>query len=251
MKHHVAVRAAFCNISSGLNVVSLDYQILRHTPINPMTTLHLCFDQIVQGSFDLKPFNLLFVFQVNCPGCFIYGFPLVNQLFWRYQESNIGVFGLATAFEDFEYNTPDNVKRLLMKQETVGMTRHSIGEQYPQPIDFPIAIDRPLTEHDLSSPQNLDVLKQAIAHFDDLPASQQESIRQQLHRYVQHAGQTSATFMLNRLPGTPTFLLVDQTLEIKESWFGHQPEARVIELLDHYASRDNYAARDTDHVSIA
>jgi len=37
--------------------------------------IQLKIDRVLQGSFDLKALNLLFVFQVNCPGCFIYGFP--------------------------------------------------------------------------------------------------------------------------------------------------------------------------------
>jgi len=36
--------------------------------------IQLKIDRVLQGSFDLKALNL-FVFQVNCPGCFIYGFP--------------------------------------------------------------------------------------------------------------------------------------------------------------------------------
>jgi hypothetical protein len=37
-------------------------------------TIRLEIDKVLQGSFDLQPINLLFVFQVNCPGCFLYGF---------------------------------------------------------------------------------------------------------------------------------------------------------------------------------
>ncbi len=70
--------------------------------------IQLKIDRVLQGSFDLKALNLLFVFQVNCPGCFIYRFPLIIKLYWKYRESGLNVLGLSTAFEDFDYNTAAN-----------------------------------------------------------------------------------------------------------------------------------------------
>jgi len=71
-------------------------------------------DRVLQGSFDLKALNLLFVFQVNCPGCFLRFF-LVNKLHWKYRQSGLNVLGLSTAFEDFEYNTAANTELLLTR----------------------------------------------------------------------------------------------------------------------------------------
>ncbi|MGL5795832.1 MAG: hypothetical protein ACRC06_15820, partial [Waterburya sp.] len=72
--------------------------------------IQLKLDRVLQGSFDLKALNLLFVFQVNCSGCFIYGFPLVNKLHWKYRQFDLNVLGLSKAFEDFEYNTAANTE---------------------------------------------------------------------------------------------------------------------------------------------
>lgn len=203
-----------------------------------MAKIRLYIDQVLQGTFELKPLNLLFVFQVNCPGCFMYGFPLVNQLYWRYQDSNLNILGLSTAFEDFEYNTAEHTQLLLTQQKTVGATRQAIGNHYPQAIDFPIAVDRLVTGADLDSPDNVDFLMQAIARFNELSLHQQTDLRQNLHRHLQTIEKASATFLLNHLPGTPTFLLFNQQLDLLESWFGHQPEATVIALLDQYAQGD-------------
>ena len=79
-----------------------------------MTTIQLQIDRVLQGLFELKALNLLFVFQVNCPGCFLYGFPLVNSLYWKYHDSGLNVLGLSTAFEDFEFNTAENTELLLI-----------------------------------------------------------------------------------------------------------------------------------------
>jgi len=82
--------------------------------------IQLKIDRVLQGSFDLKALNLLFVFQVNCPGCFIYGF---RQQAALEGQSGLNVLGLSTAFEDFEYNTAANTELLLTEMKLVGATK--------------------------------------------------------------------------------------------------------------------------------
>lgn len=197
-----------------------------------MTTIKLNIDRVLQGSFDLKPLNLLFVFQVNCPGCFIYGLPLVNKLHWQYHQSGLNVLGLSTAFEDFDYNTAASTERLLTERKTVGATRSALGEFYSQAIDFPIAVDQLTTGAALATSENIEFLVSAIANFSELPNFEQEALRQKVNVYLRRNAKTSATFMLSYLPGTPTFLLVDQNLQLLEGWFGHTPEADVIQRIE-------------------
>jgi hypothetical protein len=199
-----------------------------------MTRIQLCVERLLQGTFELKALNLLFVFQVNCPGCFIYGFPLVNQLYWRYRDSGLNVLGLTTAFEDFDYNSAENTQLLLTEKKTVGATRKALGEKYSQSIDFPIAVDYPTRDVNLDSPENIKLLCEAIVGFDTLNTTEQDHLRQNMKAYLQRTHQASVTFSLNQLPGTPTFLLVDQNLQLLEGWFGHADEARVIDLLERY-----------------
>jgi hypothetical protein len=194
--------------------------------------IQLKFDLVLQGSFDLKALNLLFVFQVNCPGCFIYGFPLANKLYWKYRGSGLNVLGLSTAFEDFEYNTAANIELLLTQRQTVGATRQALGENYAQAIDFPIAVDQLTIGTALATPANIELVCEAITGFGSLSKSEQESLRQKVSAYLRRNAQTSATFTLNHLPGTPTFLLVDQNLQLLDGWFGHTPEADVIQRIE-------------------
>jgi hypothetical protein len=201
-----------------------------------MTRIELCVERLLQGTFELKALNLLFVFQVNCPGCFIYGFPIVNRLYWRYRDSGLNVLGLTTAFEDFDYNTAENTQLLLTEKKTVGATRKALGENYLQSIDFPIAVDYPTRGVNLDSPENIKFLCEAIVGFDHLNRTEQDHLRQNMKAYLQKTHQASATFSLNQLPGTPTFLLVDQNLQLLEGWFGHSDEATVIDLLDRYTA---------------
>jgi len=81
------------------------------------------------------------VFQVNCPGCFIYGFPR-QQAALEVSSVGLNVLGLSTAFEDFEYNTAANTELLLTEMKLVGATRQALGEFYSQAIDFPVAVDQ-------------------------------------------------------------------------------------------------------------
>lgn len=194
--------------------------------------IQLKIDRVLQGSFELKALNLLFVFQVNCPGCFIYGFPLVNKLYWKYRQLGLNVLGLSTAFEDFEYNTAANTALLLMEMKLVGATRQALGEFYSQTIDIPVAVDRATTGAALATPENIKALTETIPDFDRLPKSEQAALRQKVNAYLQRYAKTSATFTLNHLPGTPSFLLVDQNLQLLDGWFGHMPEAAVIERIE-------------------
>jgi len=201
-----------------------------------MTTIQLQIDRVLQGSFDLKPLNLLFIFQVNCPGCFIYGFPLMSKLHWQYGQSGLNVLGLSTAFEDFDHNTAANTELLLTEMKLVGETQRVLGEFYSQTIAFPIATDQLTTGDALATPENIEFLCKAIAPFDQLSSLEQAALRQRVSVYLQRNDKTSATFTLNHLPGTPTFLLIDQNLQLLDGWFGHTSEADVIQRIEKHIS---------------
>lgn len=202
-----------------------------------MATLQLCVKQELQGKFELKELNLLFVFQVNCPGCFMYGFPLANQLYLKYRDKGLNVLGLSTAFEDFDYNTAENTQLLLTEKKTVGATRKALGEYYSQPIDFPMAVDYLTSAKELESPENMKLLGEAITRFNKFSSVEQDNLCQEIKTYLQRTYQSSITFSLNQLPGTPTFLLVDQNLQVLKGWFGYADEATVIDLLDSYLNK--------------
>ena len=45
-----------------------------------MSKFHLTTETILQGDFEIQPLNLILIFQVNCPDCFIYALPLAAKL---------------------------------------------------------------------------------------------------------------------------------------------------------------------------
>jgi thiol-disulfide isomerase/thioredoxin len=88
------------------------------------------------------------VFQVNCPGCFMYGIPEAIELYNKYGESGLTVLGMATAFEDYDKNTLENLQKLLTTGEVVGETQKALsmygqlkGGKLPYKIPFPVGMD--------------------------------------------------------------------------------------------------------------
>lgn len=77
---------------------------------------NLAVSEWVQGrptNIDKESGNVILVevFQVNCPGCFIRGMPQAIDMYKKYHDSGLRVLGLATAFEDFDKKTLENLKR--------------------------------------------------------------------------------------------------------------------------------------------
>ena len=70
---------------------------------------------------------LLDVFQVNCPGCFMHAIPEAINIYNKYKDEGVRVLGLATAFEDFDKNTLDNLKLLAETGEVIGETKNALS----------------------------------------------------------------------------------------------------------------------------
>jgi len=82
----------------------------------------------VQGlptNFDKEKDHIVLVevFQVNCPGCFLYGIPEAIKIYNKYHSEGVTVIGIATAFEDFDKNTLENLELLLKSGEVIGETK--------------------------------------------------------------------------------------------------------------------------------
>ena len=171
------------------------------------TTLDLQFGAVLQGEFQIKKLNLLLVFQVNCPGCFVYALPLAARLHDQYGD-RVNILGLSTAFEDFNFNTLENTRRLLEKGEVVGMTQlywQRQGEStFTLPIRFPIAFDL-LEGSQLATPDT-----------EETPSA---------------ASGIGYTFRVNQLQGTPSWILFDESCTILAQWFGHKAESDIESLL--------------------
>lgn len=204
-----------------------------------MSLFHLHTQRPLQGSFQIKNINMAFVFQVNCPGCFVYGIPVMNELFMKY-ENEIGFIGVSTAFEDFELNTEINTQLLLQDNKLTGETKKyykSISEDvYLQKISFPVAFDSLKPTNEFLTNENVQVICSKNRNFTLLSADEKLMMLNNVKQYYDGLPFIAETFTLNQLSGTPSFIIFDNDYNLLQSFFGHE-DKEVIELfLIHYGS---------------
>jgi thiol-disulfide isomerase/thioredoxin len=186
---------------------------------------------------------LVEVFQVNCPGCFLYSLPLAIDLYRKYAGQGLIVLGVATAFEDFDKNTLDNLIRLVEKSEVIGETfnmlnRHGRLEEglLPYQIPFPVAMDKlNKRQQAVTDAEIMDFIREQIPNFEHHPANYQHQIREQVQRYFQSLEYRAETFELYSLKGTPSHILVDKQGILVNTTFGADPdlEGRIVNLLNY------------------
>ena len=187
----------------------------------------------VQGmptNFDQEKDHIVLVevFQVNCPGCFMYGIPEAINIYNKYRDDGLRVLGVATAFEDFDKNTLDNLKMLVETGEVVGDTLQSLG-QYGQldgnklryKIPFPLAMDSLVkTSGEISQEKIMSFIYPQIPDFDSQPDAYKEQIIQRVKDYMKSKEYSAETFETYALNGTPSTILVDRKGILRDVSFG-------------------------------
>ncbi len=184
---------------------------------------------------------LVEVFQVNCPGCFLYSLPQAVDLYQRYFDHGLSVLGVATAFEDFDKNNLENLISLLENGDVVGETQKMLERQgklmagrLPYRIPFPVAMDRlRKRQADVSHDDIAAFINEHIPDFEQQPEIYQQKIRQQVQQYLDSLTYRAETFELFDLKGTPSHILVDKQGLLRDCAFGAYPdlETRILDLL--------------------
>ena len=186
---------------------------------------------------------VLEVFQVNCPGCFLYGLPQTISLYERFKNSDVKVIGLATAFEDYDKNTLDNLKSLLTEGKVIGETYKALrqhgklvnDDKLYYKIPFPVAMDK-ITK----MPEKISegMIKDFIEiYFSDYkPSSEKEKVElySKVRNYLRNKEYSAETFELYKLRGTPSSIIIDQDGILRYNFFGSEGylEGAVKELLE-------------------
>ena len=174
---------------------------------------------------------LIEVFQVNCPGCFLYALPQAIELHKRYFDKGLRVIGLATAFEDFDKNTLDNLKRLLQKGELVGASLNALAEQgqaengkWSFEIPFPVAIDK-LTQNQQAIDDDTaeEYISQHLPNLADESVAYRSQVKDRVIRYLQQLQYRAQTFEQYQLQGTPSHILIDRQGLLRAKHFGFFP----------------------------
>lgn len=172
---------------------------------------------------------LIEVFQVNCPGCFIYGIPGAIKIYRNYNNKGVTVLGIATAFEDFDKNTLDNLKLLLLTGEVIGETRKALGQygqlveenKLPYNIPFPVAMDSLHKESDvLSENRIMDFVESNVPDFRSYSDANRLILIERVKSYLQTKEISAQTFEEYGLRGTPSCILIDRKGIVRHISFG-------------------------------
>jgi len=175
---------------------------------------------------------LIEVFQLNCPGCFLYALPRAVELHQRYAGQGLTVLGVATAFEDFDKNTLENLQRLLDSGEVVGETRRCLNDygllkqgRWPCKLPFPLAMDRLTKANPMVSDDDVDAfIQQKLPECARQTDHHQKQTKQRIIQYLQKLEYRAETFERFNLQGTPSQLLVDKQGILRTIRFGDYPE---------------------------
>ena len=201
----------------------------------------------VQGmdtNFDKEGDNvkLVEVFQVNCPGCFMHSIPEIINIYNKYKGDGLSVMGVATAFEDYDKNTLENLEMLLTTGEVVGDTKQALT-QYGQLNDgklqfkfpYPVAMDSLVKEGGEPSMEKMTAfINQQIPNFESQPDEYKNQIYARVKEYYKSKEFTAETFEMYSLQGTPSTILVDRKGILRDVSFGSTTnlESMVQKLLN-------------------
>lgn len=172
---------------------------------------------------------LVEVFQVNCPGCFLHAIPQAIDIYNKYRKDGVTVLGIATAFEDFDKNTIDNLELLLTKGETVGETLRALGQygqlvdgkKLPYKIPFPVGMDILKKEDGPISQEKInEIIEANVPGFDSYNEHQKLDIIERVKQYIKNKEYSAQTFEQYALRGTPSSILIDKKGILRDVGFG-------------------------------
>jgi hypothetical protein len=185
---------------------------------------------------------LVEVFQVNCPGCFVHALPEVVRLHRAYGQKGLTVIGLATAFEDFDKNTLDNLKMLVESAEMIGdpldqLGRNGLlnGNRLDYDLPFTIGMDV-LTENSSETSHHAIeafILSQ-LPDYANWPEERRQPVYEKARNYLQAKTHCAQTFETYNLQGTPSSILIDRKGVLRDVSFGwnNHLEPLILDLLE-------------------
>jgi thiol-disulfide isomerase/thioredoxin len=185
------------------------------------------------GPISLKDYQgkviVVEVFQVNCPGCFIYGIPEAIDTYQKYKDNGVVVLGLATAFEDFDKNTLENLKLLLQESKVIGETLTALSYQnkllnegkLSYNIPFPVGMDMLLKERlPIEGKRIMEFVNANVLDFDLYHQKDKDQIISRVKSYLETKPYSPVTFEEYSLKGTPSTIFIDKKGTLRETAFG-------------------------------
>ena len=188
--------------------------------------------QGLETNFDQEKDHVVLVevFQVNCPGCFLHGIPEAINIYNKFKDDGVRVLGVATAFEDFDKNTLDNLKLLLQTGEVIGDTKQALiqygkldDRKLQYKIPFPVGMDslKKIAE-DASQERIMEFIYNQLPNFDSQPDDYKKQIIQRTKDHMNSKEYEAETFEMYSLQGTPSSIIVDRKGILRDISFGGQ-----------------------------
>jgi thiol-disulfide isomerase/thioredoxin len=185
---------------------------------------------------------LVEVFQVNCPGCFLYGIPEAIDIYKKYKDRGLTVLGMATAFEDYDKNTLENLQKLITTGEVIGETYRALaqygqlrdGNKMPYKIPFPVGMDMLKKESSqMTDSKVMDFIEVNVPDFRSYSEKDRQVLVERVKQYLRSKEYSAKTFEEYALRGTPSSILVDRKGILRSTFFGSNGflEGAVEELL--------------------
>ena len=177
------------------------------------------------------------VFQVNCPGCFMYGIPEAIDIYNRYKDKGLTLLGMATAFEDYELNTLDNLKKLVTTGEVVGETYKALsmygqlkeGAKIPYKIPFPVGMDLlQKADGQMTESRVMDFIEANVPDFRSYSEKDRQVLIGRVEEYLKHKQYSAKTFEEYAMRGTPTSLVIDKKGNLRHNLFGATGKLEII-----------------------
>jgi thiol-disulfide isomerase/thioredoxin len=186
---------------------------------------------------------LVEVFQVNCPGCFLYGIPEAINIYKKYKDKGLTVLGVATAFEDFDKNNLQNLEKLVTTGEVVGETYRALaqygqlkdGNKLPYKIPFAVGMDMLKKESGQTTDSKImDVIEANVPDYRSYDEKDRQIMIERVRQYLMSKEYSAKTFEEYALRGTPSSILVDRKGILRSTFFGSNGilEGAIEELLN-------------------
>jgi hypothetical protein len=149
-------------------------------------------------------------------------------LYKKYHNSGLRVLGLASAFEDFDKNTLENLKLLLATGQLIGepsrvLSQYGLlqpGNKLPYKIPFPVGMDKLFAFGPLSHDKIMDFIEAHIPDFRSYSEKDRESLYNQVQQYLKQKQFAAKTFEEYSLRGTPSAILIDKNGILRHTVFG-------------------------------
>jgi DNA polymerase II small subunit/DNA polymerase delta subunit B len=166
----------------------------------------------------------------------MYGIPESIEIYNKYKSDGISVLGMATAFEDFDKNTLENLQLLLETGEVVGETKKMLQQdKIPYKIPYPVAMDSLIKQSGEVTKEKMDsLIKNQITNFDTQSEDYKKQIYDRVKDYFSSKEFSAETFEMYSLQGTPSSILVDRKGILRDISFGQNGllESKIQTLLN-------------------